>query len=280
MSWKSCFVASVAVLTTFTTALVAEPGSLRAADSLEGKVVADQVGRISVQLTGERSVRVEEMTVRIGDRVRKGDLLARLSSEQLKADRLVAQRTLEEAEATVGEEEADVDIARLRRDRQAGLRQSPSFNRAALEDAEVELKAAESQLASAQSIAKRREAELARIDLEISFAEITAPYDGVIVDVMATVGAAVTQRQPDLMTILDLTKVEIEVTGASVEELQPGQAVEVTVAGGDKQPAKVRAVWPQLGSNGTTQIVRIAPEPGSLPATVHDGQSAQVFVGG
>ena len=263
--------------------LVGSPaGTAQAQDTVEGRVVADRTGRISVQLTGERSVRVEEMPVDVGDRVRKGDVIARLNSERLKADRLVAVRNLEEAQANVGVEKADVAIAELRLDRAASLKNSPSFNRAAFEDAEVALQAAQSELKSAESVARLREAEVAQIDLEIGFAEIIAPYDGVVVEMLANVGAAVTQRNPDLMTLVDLSKVEIEVPAdrGVAAGLTPGQSVAVSVAGGDRVPGTVRAVLPANAKSGVGRLVRIAPASGRLPAGTQNGQPAKVFIGG
>jgi macrolide-specific efflux system membrane fusion protein len=147
---------------------------VEASDAIEGKLIADQRGHISAQMTGERSQRVKEMYVRVGDRVKQGDRLALLDTEQLEADRLIAQRSLEEAQASAEAAKSSVARAQLDYDRKAGLRdsQSPAFNRAAYEDAEIELRAAESGLRSTQSSVARRDAEVSRIDLELHLAEI------------------------------------------------------------------------------------------------------------
>ncbi|CAN0192617.1 unnamed protein product, partial [Phaeothamnion confervicola] len=164
------------------------------AEVVEGKLVADQRGQISAQMTGERSQRVESVLVRVGDRVKKGDVLARLNTVSLEADRLIAQRALEESRASVEVAKSVVARARLDYDRRASLKGSPSYNRAGFEDAEVELRASQSRLQNAESNANRREAEVARCELEIRLAEIKAPYDGVVLEIMTNVGASVTQR--------------------------------------------------------------------------------------
>ena len=58
-----------------------------AQETFKHVIVAKQVGKASSQLTGERSVRVKELNVRVGNRVRKGDIIDKLSTEQLEADR-------------------------------------------------------------------------------------------------------------------------------------------------------------------------------------------------
>ena len=127
-----------------------------AQESFKGVIVAKQVGKVSSQLTGERSVRVQELNVRVGDRVKKGDLIAKLSTEQLEADRKVADASYEESKALVTVAQSRVKGAQLVLGRQERLRKSTSFQRSAFEDAEVALQTAEASLQSARGVAARR----------------------------------------------------------------------------------------------------------------------------
>lgn len=252
-----------------------------AVEVVEGSLIADLRGHVSAQMTGERSQRVEEMLVRIGDRVKKGDVLARLNTVQLQSDRLISVRALEEARASVEVSKSALARARLEFNRRSGLKGSPSFNRAGYEDAEVDLGAAESRLQSSQSLALRREAELARIDVEISLAEIKAPVDGVVVDVSTNVGASVTQRSPDLLTLLDLSRVEIAVKVPKGQDqlLKPGQSVGYALPDGKKRMARVRAVLPPLTAQDTAPVARLDLDSADLPATIRHNQPVKVFLG-
>jgi len=253
------------------------PQFAQASEAVEGKLVADQRGHISAQMTGERSQRVKDLYVRVGDSVKKGDKLALLDTEQLEADRLIAQRALEEAQSAVEVAKSNVTRAQLDYDRRAGLKGSPSFNRAAFEDAEVALRAAESALQSAQSSAKRRDAEVARIGLEIRLAEINAPYDGLVVDVLTNAGASVTQRAPDLLTLLDLNQVEIAVpvSQSTAQSLLLGQSVGYSLASGENRTARVRAVVPQ----GTAFVARLQLDStADLPLGFRHEQPVQVYL--
>jgi RND family efflux transporter MFP subunit len=254
---------------------------VEAGEVVEGKLIADQRGHLSAQMTGERSQRVKDMHVRVGDPVKKGDLLARLDTEQLEADRLIAQRALEEAQASVEVAKSSVARARLDYDRRAGLRGSPSFNRAAFEDAEVELRAADSRLKSAQSSAGRREAEVARINVEIRLAEIKAPYDGIVLDVLTSVGASVTQRAPDLLTLLDLSQVEIavQIPQSEAQRLKPGQIVGYSLADGEKRMARVRAVLPPVSPQETAPVMRLQLDSVDLPLVIRHQQPVRVYLG-
>jgi RND family efflux transporter MFP subunit len=262
-------------------AVGAAPHVAEASDAIEGKLVADQRGHISAQMTGERSQRVKDLYVRVGDTVKRGDKLARLDTEQLEADRLIAQRALEEARAAVEIAKSTVARAQLDYDRRAGLKGSPSFNRAAFEDAEVALRAADSGLQSAESSANRREAEVARIDLEIRLAEINAPYDGLVLDVLTNVGASVTQKAPDLLTLLDLSQVEIAVplSQDEAQRLKPGQSVRYAFADGEKRTARVRAVLPPTSAQDTASVTRLQLDSADLPPAFRHQERVQVYLG-
>ena len=248
--------------------------------TVEGTLVADQRGHISAQMTGERSQGVKEMNVRVGDKVKAGDLLARLDTEQLQADRLIGQRALEEARAAVEVAKSAVARAQLDYDRRAGLKNSPSFNRAAFEDAEVALQSAKSSLESTQSSANRVEAEVARIDLEIRMAEIKAPYDGLVLDVLTNVGAAVTQRSPDLLTLLDLSQVEIAVKlpQADLDRLKSGQNISYAIADGERRTARLRVVLVPPASKDTNPVARLRLDSVDLPPVIRHEQPVRVFL--
>ena len=247
---------------------------------IEGQLIADQIGTISSPLTGERSVRVEAVPVRKGDRLKKGDQMALLSTLQLMADRLVAQRAFEEAEALTDVAESNVAAAELTYRRQADLKGSPSFRRAAFEDAEVALAAAKSQLRSAESSAKRQQAEVERIDLEIRLAKILAPYDGIVLEVLKNVGSTVTQRDPHLFRFLDLSRVEIEVQGSKkeMEPFQPGLKISYAIADGEKLTGQVRAILPNLGQRPQSWLARIELDSSRLPSLIHHRQPVKVYL--
>jgi len=170
--------------------------------------------------------------------------------------------------------------ARLVYDRQAGLKNSPAFRRAAFEDAEVDFRTAESRLKSAQSTLLRREAEIARIDLEIRLSDIVAPHDGIVVDILTNVGSAVTQKNPDLMRLLDLSRVEIEieVPDEKMAFFQPDRGVLYSFKDGEKRSARVRAIMPRLGGHTDRHRVRLQIESGKLPTDIYDNQPVKVFI--
>lgn len=256
------------------------PSYLHAGETIEGKLVAKHVGKVSSEITGERAIRVQELPVREGDRVKKGDVLARLSTQQLTADRTVALSLLEEAEATVGVAESDLVGAKLVFNRQAGLIKSDAFRRADYEDAEVALHAAESELSRAQANVKRRKAEIQRIDLEISLANIVAPYDGIVVKVLTNIGASVTQADPHILELLDSTRaeIELEVPLNKLSRFQVGRELSYELENGEKYPARVRTILPKFRNKKNAKLVRLELQSGDVPPIYSDQQLVKVYL--
>lgn len=129
---------------------------------LDGSLQAVRQSTIAAQVGGT----VELLAVRAGDRVKAGQLLARIDARETQAG-------LQGAEAGVSQAQSALSLARTNAERTRELRRTGFISQAALDAAETELRAAEAGLAQAQ--AGRAQAALAR-----GFAAVTAPFDAVI----------------------------------------------------------------------------------------------------
>ena len=108
--------------------------------------------------------RVERMAVREGDRVQRGELLARLESRDLEA-------AVNQAEANLRMAEARVENARAQRDRMVTLHSSRSVTDKDLEDATTAFRVAEAAVDQA-------EANTAAARVTLGYAEIRSPLAG------------------------------------------------------------------------------------------------------
>ena len=260
--------------------LLLVPGYGFAQDAMEGKLISNQVGKISSVITGERSVRVIELPVRTGDRVKKGDIVAKLSTEQLRADREVAMRFVEEAKALVGVAESTFAGAKLIFDRQSGLKNSTSFRRADFEDAEIALQRAGSSLKSSQATASRRQAEVERLDLEIELSTIRAPFDGVVTKVLTNIGATVTQSNPAIAEMLNinLAEIELEVPSNKLSKFEIGTELSYSIKNDERYPAKVRTILPNINKEKEVRLVRLELNTDKGPSNYVDQQTVKVYL--
>ena len=139
----------------------------------------DQV-RLGFQALG----RMTERAVDLGDRVARGDVLARLSTEDMAATTRAARAGLDAAEVR-----ARTAAATLERT-QALTRRSVASN--------AQLEAAQQEATAAEAAVEQARSELLRAEDAEGFARMTAPFDGVVSAVYATPGTVVGAGDPVL----------------------------------------------------------------------------------
>lgn len=142
--------------------LTVAPHSARAAFELEGVVQAVRQATLSAQVSGN----VISLPVKAGDRLKAGQLVARLDAR----DALAA---LQRSDAGVVQAEGVLRGAKLAAERLRELRRQSFISQAALDVAETELSTA--QAAADQSRAARSQAALAQ-----AYATLTAPFEAVV----------------------------------------------------------------------------------------------------
>jgi HlyD family secretion protein len=219
---------------------------------------------------GAGDARVAEILVKVGDRVDKGAVLARLDNRTaLESAVLLAEAALAVREATLMQTRATVDASRD--EAQAALDQAVAtaveaeatlarteelFSRAVaaqttLDSVRTAAEGARLAVARAEATLKRfsalaldeqpdvivasrnvdaAQADLARARLELARAEVVAPIAGTILDIHATPG----QRPPGegILDMGDTSQMmaEIEVWQDRISSVRPGQPVDLTAA--------------------------------------------------
>ncbi|HEX8848244.1 MAG TPA: efflux RND transporter periplasmic adaptor subunit [Gemmatimonadaceae bacterium] len=193
-----------------------ERGSVRSTVSATGSLGAVQTIQVGTQASGQ----VAAIYVDYNDRVRKGQLLARIDP-RLQAQAVEdAQAQLERATATM--EQADSDHARARK----------------LYDANAitasELSTLQSNLAIQKASVKSARIALDRARQNLAYTTIYAPIDGVIVERNVDVGQTVAASfsAPQLFLIAnDLAdmRILVSVDESDIGEIRTGQPVTFTV---------------------------------------------------
>lgn len=216
---------------------------------------------------------IASMAVDEGQRVKKGDVLARLDLDQLN-DRLmqtkaqvgVAQANLmklrngsrpqevAQAQARYSATQAELTRAQAEYDRRKGLADSGAISRSQWDATRSALQRAQSAAAEAQQglslvrqgprpedIAAARaqlgaaEASRDSISTDIRDAELTAPTDGVIMTRSAEPGAVVQPSQTVLSLAIDRPlRIRGWIGEPDLSRISPGMAVEVTADGNPK----------------------------------------------
>lgn len=240
---------------------------------LSSKVLATgevnvQVGA-KVQVGARVSGKVEELFANIGDTVEKGEVIARIEQDDLKARVENRRASLEEAKAklsrvkNVGPKKIDSARADVQRyeatlhqakrhlERQGRLIKKDFTSEEELDKAEEGVGVARSRVAAAKEALKlaeteyehdlqtaraaveKAEAALEEARVKLSYATIKAPISGVIGTVTTQEGETVAAglKAPTFVTVIDLERLEVDayVDEVDVGKMEVGQKAEFTV---------------------------------------------------
>ena len=273
-------------------------GSQRAAESdgvpvavvpvVRGEMDAD-FGRAGVfhpfqeiNLYAKVSGYVKRINVDIGDRVKKGQLLAVLEVPELvaemehsKAAVARGQADLKRAEEELARAKSEYDVVHLSYGRLAGVaktqpgivaQQELDASQGQDREAEAGVSAAEAAVASAQQQLVVDRAELQKNQSMLDYAQIIAPFDGVVTQRFADTGAMVaagTSSEKQALPVLELAqndvlRLEIPVPESVVPSIREGDSVQVHVGAMNRDfEGKVVRFSRQLDESTRTMITEI-----------------------
>lgn len=188
--------------------------------------------------------RVSAVLVDVGDTVKAGQVLVRLSSDLLEAE--VASRR-----AAVRSAEADALNASAALRRGETIKSSGALSDADLDRLRAEQIAAQARVESARS-------DLHTAELRLKYTSVTSPDDGVVSARTVSVGQ-IAQAGTEMLRLLRQKRIEwrAEVPEALVGLVKPGQSVSITSADGTKIEGKVRAVAPTVSIANRTALVYV-----------------------
>jgi RND family efflux transporter MFP subunit len=212
-----------------------------------GSVAPWQEAVIGAETAGLRLV---EVRAAVGDRVKRGQLLARLSSDTLAAELAQGKAAQAEAEALLAEATAQADRGRQ-------LATSGAYSQAQLTQMFTAERTAKARVESARARARADEVRLAQT-------RIVSPDDGVISARWATEGA-MAQPGQELFRLIRRERLEwrAEVPAADMVRLKPGLEATVTTASGQAVKGKVRIVGPVVDAQTRNGLVYVDLNPGS-----------------
>jgi RND family efflux transporter MFP subunit len=134
---------------------------------------------------------LERITVDIGDRVSRDQVLAVLDIPEMGGEYAAAQARLSEARAQSAKAEADLALQKVVVERHRKLRERRAVTEQDLDEAEAKHLSAQASLELARARVKSAEAELERLGALMEYAKIKAPFDGVVTERHADPGALV-----------------------------------------------------------------------------------------
>lgn len=194
-----------------------ELGEVPLTVSLPGSVVPDQQARIASRLMGY----IRSIPVEAGQKVKRGDLLFSIDPQDIQSQISQAQAGFQQAKAAL--ENAKADFERF-----SELYKDESVSRQQYDGVRLQYNVAQENLVAAK-------AGLEQAKAQINYAEVKAPFDGVVVQKMATAGDLASPGQP-VIVLENLTamSVQTEVSQDLYAVLKVGDTALVKIDGIEK----------------------------------------------
>jgi len=231
----------------------AEKGSLRAVLVATG-IIKPQVGAV-VKIGARATGTVAKMYVKIGDAVKKGQLIALIDDrevvhaiEQQSAALLSAKNTLAQTELTyperIKEAKANYDYALINYEREKELLKHEYTTKDAVDRAKSQFEAQEAnlkrlqgeyttQMKIAASRIEENASQLKQHETRLTYTRIYSPIDGVVSDVTAQEGETIVAglQVANLVTVMDPMSLEmwIYIDETDIGRVNLGQKVEYNV---------------------------------------------------
>ena len=230
-----------------------------------------------VNISANVSGRIVRMLVREGDRVKAGQVLARIDSTRFEADAKQSEAGVQAQKADLARAVADLDSAKLQFERTERMRKDDLVSDQQFEQAQAEFKMKQANVESLKRRITQQEAayDSSRDNLEKT--TVVSPMDGAITNLSKEEGEMVIGAQSFqptvIMTVADLSVMECEVMvdETDIRNLALGQEAEIRVDA--LEGMKIKGEVTEIGSSaiprGSTQ--------GGTPSATNTGNQAKDF---
>lgn len=171
-------------------------------------VVGNLIGAATVEVVPKVSGRVQSIAVKLGDRVRRGQVLAKIEDQEVREQVRQAEAAFNVAQATIRQREADVKFSETNLERSRSLYERQLLPRQTLDDADARHQAAVAQLDLARAQFQQAQARLQELRITLANTNIESPVDGYVAKRNLDPGAFASQNAP-ILAVVDLSTVRM-----------------------------------------------------------------------
>jgi RND family efflux transporter MFP subunit len=239
------------------------PSQMLARLNASGYVVAQRKADVAAKITGQMvAIRVQE-----GRLVKQGQLIAQLENEDAKASLEQGRANLMLARARLDQARADLENVSLDFERKKSLVASGAVSRSEFDAAEARYLSAKAALDASRAEVESSAASLSNARIALSYSEIRAPFDAVVLTKNADVGDIITpfgaaaNAKAAVVSIADLSslQVEVDVSEANISSVSVGQPCDILL---DALPEKrfrgvVDTIVPTVDRSKATVLVKV-----------------------
>lgn len=232
----------------------------RASIAAEILVVGNLIGDSTVSVAPRTAGRLQDIYVRLGDRVSRGQRIAKIEDFEIVEQVKQAEAAQEVSLATIRQREADLKAAQTSAERSRSLFERQLLPKQTLDDNEARYQSAVAQLDLARAQATQSRARLDELRINLSNTIITSPVNGFVAKRAVDPGAYVSQNAP-VADVVDITIVRLvaNVVEKDLKQLKTGDAtrVEVDAFPGETFKGRIARVSPVLDPATRTAPIEI-----------------------
>jgi RND family efflux transporter MFP subunit len=229
-----------------------------------GYVVAQRKAAVASKITG----RLVFLGVEEGNRVKKGEVIARLENDDAKAAVQRAMADVKVAHFNLEQSQAELDDARLDFNRKKELVGKEIIPLSQYDSAEARYKKAKAAVAANRASLRASEAALKEAEVSLEYTIIRAPFDAVVLtkdadigDIVTPIGAAADAKAA-VVTIADMDslQVEVDVSESNIGQVKVGQPCEIQLDAlpNDRFRGVVHMIVPTADRSKASILVKVA----------------------
>ena len=207
----------------------AKKGSFSKKVDATGEIFATELIDVGAQVSGQ----IKKLYVKLGDQVKKGDMIASIdsSTQQNSIDNKEAQLAIYKAQLESAK--VALNIAKTQFDRENALFAKNATSKQEFESAKNTYSANSAKIKELEAQIKQTNIELSTAKINLGYTKITAPRDGTVVSVQVEEGQTVNANQttPTIVNIADLShvKMKMQIAEGDITKIKVGTPVEYSI---------------------------------------------------
>ncbi len=244
-----------------------------------GKLKPKDYVDVGTQVSGQ----LRKVHVAIGDRVKKGDLIAEIDPTVYDTRLRTTRANLENLRAQLNQQKAEAALAQQLYQRNSDLLKERAISRQTVEENESSLKVANARVVATEAQIKASQATLDGDIANLGYTKILAPMDGTVVSQTTLQGQTVNanQQAPVIVRVADLDTMTVwaQVAEADITKIRAGAPAYFTTLGNNERRWRgtVRQVMPTPETVNDVVLYNVLVDVDNTEQALMTDMTVQIF---
>lgn len=225
-------------------------GNITQTVSAVGEISPESLVEVGAQASGQ----IKKLYVRLGDTVRKGQMVAEINSTTQLNTLNTNRAQLATYEAQLASAQIALRTAERKYKREQALWAEQATSKESLESMEDALAAAKANVTQLKSSIKQAQISINTAETDLGYTRITAPMDGTVVAITVEEGQTLNAMQsaPTIIQLANLQTMlnKMQIAEGDITKVKPGQNIRFTILSEPDQP--IEAVLDKVDPGLTT----------------------------